>query len=48
MRFKGDEYAVQKMIEYKKKATEALNVFRDSEEKRSLIGLLDYAINRVQ
>ena len=48
MRFKGDEYAVQQMLAYKKKATEALNVFRDSEEKRSLIGLLDYAINRVQ
>ena len=48
MRFKGDEYAVQRMLEYKKQATEALNVFRDSAEKRSLLGLLDYAINRVQ
>ena len=48
MRFKGDEYAVQKMIEYKKKATEALNVFRDCPEKSSLLALLDYAINRVQ
>ena len=48
LRFKGDEYAVQKMLEYKKKATEALSIFRDSEEKKSLIGLLDYAINRVQ
>ena len=48
LRFKGDEYAVQKMLEHKKKATEALSVFRDSAEKRSLIALLDYAINRVQ
>lgn len=48
MRFKGDEYAVQRMLDYKKQATEALDVFRDSAEKRSLISLLDYAINRVQ
>ena len=48
LRFKGDEYAVQKMLEYKKKATEALAAFHDSEEKKSLINLLDYAINRVQ
>jgi len=48
LRFKGDEYAVQRMLDYKKQATEALNVFRDSAEKRSLLGLLDYAINRVQ
>ena len=48
MRFKGEEYAVQRMLAYKKQATESLNVFRDSEEKKSLIGLLDYAINRVQ
>ena len=32
LRFKGDEYAVQKMLEHKKKATEALSVFRDSAE----------------
>lgn len=48
LRFKGEEYAVQQMLAYKKKATEALSVFRDSAEKRSLIALLDYAINRVQ
>ena len=48
LRFKGDEYAVQLMLTYKKQATEALNVFHDCEEKRSLISLLDYAINRVQ
>ena len=48
LRFKGDEYAVQKMLAYKKQATEALSVFRDSAEKKSLIALLDFAINRVQ
>ena len=48
MRFKGDEYAVRQMLAYKKKATDALSIFRDSDEKKSLLGLLDYAINRVQ
>ena len=48
MRFKGDEYAVKQMLTYKKEATEALSVFRDSAEKKSLLNLLDYAINRVQ
>ena len=48
LRFKGDEYAVQQMLAYKKQAIEALSVFHDSAEKTSLIGLLDYAINRVQ
>jgi octaprenyl-diphosphate synthase len=48
LRFRGDEYAVQQMLEYKIQATDALSVFRDSAEKRSLIALLDYAINRVQ
>ena len=48
LRFHGDEYAVQQMLDFKKKATEALSVFRDCEEKRSLLALLDYAINRVQ
>jgi octaprenyl-diphosphate synthase len=48
LRFKGDEYAVQRMLAYKKQATEALSIFRDSPEKNSLLALLDYAINRVQ
>ena len=48
IRFHGDEYAVQRMLEYKKQATEALSVFRDCPEKTSLLALLDYAINRVQ
>ena len=48
LRFKGDEYAVRQMLAYKKKAVEALAVFRDSMEKASLLSLLDYAINRVR
>ena len=48
MRFKGDEYAVRMMLNYKKQATEALGIFRDCPEKKSLLSLLDYAINRVQ
>lgn len=48
LRFKGDEYAVRQMLEFKKQATEALKIFRDSPEKNSLLQLLDYAINRVQ
>ena len=48
LRFQGDEYAVQRMMEYKKRAIEALSVFHDSEIKESLLHLLDYAINRVQ
>ncbi len=48
LRFHGDEYAVQRMLEYKKQATEALSVFRDSPIREALIQLLDYAINRVQ
>ena len=48
LRFKGEDYAVHQMLQYKKQATEALSVFRDSAEKSSLLSLLDYAINRVQ
>lgn len=48
LRFHGDEYAVQQMLAYKKQATEALAVFRDSPVREALIRLLDYAINRVQ
>ena len=47
LRFKGDEYAVQQMLAFKKQATEALKVFRDCAEKKSLTDLLDYAINRI-
>ena len=47
LRFKGDEYAVQQMVAYKKKAMEALSIFHDCAEKNSLIAILDYAINRI-
>jgi len=36
------------MLGYKKQATEALSVFRDSDVKKSLTALLDFVINRVQ
>lgn len=48
LRFQGNEYAVQKMLRYKEKATEVLNVFRDSNTKNSLLSLFDYAIHRIQ
>ncbi len=48
LRFQGNEYAVQKMLAYKKQAIEALRVFRDSKTKESLLALLDYAIHRIQ
>jgi len=47
LRFHGDEYAVQKMLGYKKQATEALGVFRDSDVKKSLTALLDFVVNRI-
>lgn len=46
LRYDGIRYAYQKMQEHKEKATEQLDVFRDSMSKRSLLALLDYAINR--
>lgn len=48
LRFQGNEYAVQKMLAYKKQAIEALRVFHDSKTKESLLALLDYAIHRIQ
>lgn len=48
MRYDGVRYAYKQMQEHKKKATEALSVFRDSESKESLLALLDYSINRVK
>lgn len=47
LRFKGEEYAVQQMLQFKQQAIEALQVFREGETKTSLLMLLDYAINRV-
>ena len=48
LRFQGNEYAVQKMLAYKKQAIEALRIFHDSKTKESLLALLDYAIHRIQ
>lgn len=48
MRYDGVRYAYQQMQSHKKKATEALSVFRDCPTKDSLLALLDYAINRVK
>ncbi len=42
----GLDFAEKKMIEYKNNALEKLNIFPDSESKRSLISLLEYTISR--
>lgn len=47
MRYDGVRYAYRQMQSYKEKALKALNTFRDSDPKRSLAALLDYAINRL-
>ena len=46
LRYDGIRYAMARMNEHKKKAEEALEVFRDSTTKRSLLMLLEYAVNR--
>ena len=46
LRYEGIRYAIARMNEHKKKAEEALSVFRDSIEKRALLSLLEYAVNR--
>lgn len=47
LRYDGVRYAYKQMQLYKEKALKALQVFRDSEAKRSMAALLDYAINRL-
>jgi geranylgeranyl pyrophosphate synthase len=47
MRYDGVRYAYKQMQAYKEKALKALRAFRDSDVKRSLTVLLDYAINRL-
>ena len=47
MRYDGVRYAYRRMQEYKEKALKALQTFRDSDAKQSMIVLLDYAINRL-
>ncbi len=47
MRYEGVRYTEKQMQLHREKAISALECFHDSETKKSLIGLLDYAINRV-
>lgn len=48
LRYDGIGYARKVMQEHKKKAAEALSVFRDSKYKQALMLLLDYSINRIK
>lgn len=48
LRYDGLNYVQKQMQVHKKKAAEALSVFRDSLYKESLLALLDHAINRVK
>lgn len=48
MRYDGVRYTYQQIQRHKNKATEALQVFRDSPTKNCMLALLDYAINRVK
>lgn len=47
LRYEGIRYAYAQMQTHKKSAIEALSIFHDSAAKRSLIQLLEYAINRL-
>lgn len=47
MRYDGVRYAFKQMQKHKEQATAALSSFHDSTVKDSLIGLLDYTINRL-
>ncbi len=46
LRYQGVQYAHKKMEEYRRKAIEALDFFRESEFKQALLEMLDYAIQR--
>ncbi len=46
LRYEGVRYATARMNEHKKSAIEALSVFRDSQTKKALLSLLEYAVNR--
>lgn len=46
LRYQGVNYAYKKMEEYRRKAIEALDFFRESEFKQALLEMLDYAIQR--
>lgn len=47
LRYDGIRYAHQLMEKYRKKAIDTLQIFPDNKYKESLIGLLDYAIQRM-
>lgn len=47
LRYDGIRYAHQLMEKYRKKAIDTLKIFPDNKYKESLIGLLDYAIQRM-
>ena len=46
LRYEGVRYANARMHEHKKRAIEALSVFRESPAKTALLALLEYAVNR--
>lgn len=46
LRYEGVRYANARMHEHKKRAIEALSVFRESPAKTALLSLLEYAVNR--
>ena len=46
LRYEGVRYANARMHEHKKRAIDALSVFKDSPEKNALLALLEYAVNR--
>ena len=46
LRYEGVRYANARMHEHKKRAIEALSVFRESPVKTALLSLLEYAVNR--
>lgn len=48
LRFDGVGYTRRKMLEYRDMAIDCMCVFRDSELKRSLFGVLEYSINRLK
>ena len=48
LRYDGIRYAHQLMEKYRKKAIDTLQIFPDNKYKESLIGLLDYAIQRMR
>ncbi len=44
----GIEYATEKMMEYKRKALDAIASFENNDAKKSLIGLVEYTVERTK